>query len=136
MPRILAIDFGEKRIGLATCDATGQVVAARRTLLRKSDAAAVEEIGQFCSNEEVEAVVVGIPRSPEGIESPFAARVRSFAAKLGKRLDVPIDYHEETLTSWEAQHAEPHQTREEIDRSAAALILADYLATSAARGRT
>ncbi len=136
MPRILAIDFGEKRIGLATCDATGQVVAARRTLRRTSDARAVEEIGQFCRDEEVEAIVLGIPRSPEGVESTFARRVRAFAAKLEKRLDLPIDYHEETLTSWEAHHAEPLLSAEEIDRSAAALLLLDYLATSTARGRT
>lgn len=136
MPRLLAIDFGEKRIGLATCDATGQVVAARRTLARKSDADAIREIVRFCRDEEVEAVVLGIPRSPEGIESPFAERVRSFGRKLTAEVHVPIDYHEETLTSWEAQHAEPHLSREEIDRSAAALLLTDYLATFAARDRT
>lgn len=133
VPRILAIDFGEKRIGLATCDATGQVVAARRTLSRKSDAAAVSEIARFCLAEEVEAIVLGIPRSPEGVESPFASRVRSFGDKLSGEIGIPIDYHEETLTSWAAQREAAFQTKEEVDRGAAAILLSDYLAMRAAR---
>lgn len=135
MPRILAIDFGEKRIGLATCDVTGQVVAARRTLSRKSDAAAVQEIARFCREEEIEAVVLGIPRSPEGVESPFAARVRSFGDKLSRAIDAPIDYQEETLTSWAAQREAAFQTKEEVDRGAAAILLSDYLATRSAGSR-
>jgi putative Holliday junction resolvase len=129
VPRILAIDFGEKRIGLATCDATGQVVAARRTLSRKSDAEAVREIARFCREEEVEAVVLGIPRSPEGVESLFAGRVRSFGNKLSRVIDAPIDYHEETLTSWAAQREADFQSKEEVDRGAAAILLSDYLAS-------
>jgi len=131
--RMLAVDFGEKRIGLATCDATGQVVAARRTLTRGSDEKAVREIAQFCREEEVEAVVVGIPRSPEGVESRFAGRIRSFGGKLSRALAVPVEYHEETLTSWEARLEEPFGTKEAIDRGAAAVLLADYLAAHRTR---
>lgn len=127
MPRILAVDFGEKRIGLATCDQTGQVVTARETLTRRSDADAAREIARFCADEEVEAVVLGVPRSPEGVESSFADRVRSFGTRLSRELPVPVRYHEETLTSWEAQHTMPFLTREEIDRQAAAILLTDYL---------
>jgi putative Holliday junction resolvase len=135
MPRILAIDFGERRIGLATCDATGQVVAARRTLFRKSDAKAIREIVRFCREEEVEAVVLGIPRSPEGVESLFAGRVRSFGDKLSREIDAPIDYHEETLTSWAAQREAAFQTKEEVDRGAAAILLSDYLARHSSENR-
>ena len=135
MPRILAIDFGEKRIGLATCDATGQVVAARKPLLRRSDAAAAREIARFCRDEEVEAIVLGVPRSPEGVESPFAERVRSFGDKLSREIDLPVDYHEETLTSWAAQREAPFQAKEEIDRGAGAILLSDYLAALSAEHR-
>ena len=135
MPRVLAIDFGEKRIGLATCDATGQVVAARRTLSRKSDAVAVREIARFCREEEVEAVVIGIPRSPGGVESLFAGRARSFGDKLSREIDTPIDYHEETLTSWAAQREAAFQTKEEVDRGAAAILLSDYLAMLSSENR-
>ena len=128
MARIVAVDFGEKRIGLATCDATGTVVAGRATLLRRSDARVIAEIVQFCKDEEIEAIVIGIPRSPEGVESPLAPRIRTFARKLARETGLQIQEHEETLTSWEAQHEMPFLTKEEVDRSAAAILLSDYLA--------
>jgi len=133
--RILAVDFGERRIGLATCDPTGQVVTARRTIHRKSDALAAREIAQFCAEEEVESIVLGIPRSPEGIESPFAGRVRSFGERLSRATDLPTQYHEETLTSWEAQRRQDRRPRskEDIDREAAAVLLTDYLSDRAGR---
>jgi putative Holliday junction resolvase len=108
-------------------------VAARKTLLRKSDTVAVREIAQFCRDEEVEAIVLGIPRSPEGVESLFADRVRSFGDKLSRVIDLPIDTHEETLTSWAAQREAPFQAKEEVDRGAAAILLSDYLAASWAK---
>jgi RNase H-fold protein (predicted Holliday junction resolvase) len=49
--RILAVDFGEKRIGLATSDASGQIATPRRTLPRRDDATAAEEIARFCREE-------------------------------------------------------------------------------------
>jgi putative Holliday junction resolvase len=135
--RILALDFGERRIGLATCDTTGQVVAARRTILRKSDAAAAREIAAFCGEEEVERIVLGLPRSPEGRESPIAARIRSFGQKLSREAELPVEYHEETLTSWEAERGRGRapRSREEIDREAAAILLNDYLSAQAERRR-
>ena len=127
--RMLAIDFGEKRIGLATSDARGRLATPRETLPRKGDERAIEAILAFCAREEIEAVLVGIPRSPEGVESPFAARIRSFARKLGARTPLPIRFHEETLTSNEAaRRLPPGASRESVDRAAAAVLLEDYLA--------
>jgi putative holliday junction resolvase len=128
MPRLLAIDFGEKRVGLATCDATGQVVAARSTLRRARDTAVIEEIGRFCRNEEVEGVVLGLPRARDGSETALTRRVRSFGDKVARATGLPLVYHDETLTSWQAERDLPAPTREEVDRSAAAVLLADYLA--------
>jgi putative Holliday junction resolvase len=126
--RILAVDFGEKRIGLATSDATGTLPTPRRTLRRRDDARAAQEILRFCREEEIGLVVVGLPRSPGGAESPFASRIRSFAAKLAAATSIPIRFHEETLTSNEAARRLPARaSREEIDRMAAAVLLEDYL---------
>lgn len=131
--RILAIDFGERRIGLATCDASGQIATPRRTLQRRDDASAIEEIGRFCREEEVERVLFGVPRSPEGVESPFAARIRSFAEKFGRSTGLPVLFHEETLTSHEAASRLPlGAAREEVDRTAAAVLLEDFLRHGAA----
>lgn len=128
MARIVAVDFGEKRIGLATSDASGQLATPRATLRRKSDAAAAEELGRFCRDEEADVVVFGIPRSPGGVESPFAARVRSFAARFARQTGLAVRFHEETLTSIEAaRRLPPGARREDIDRTAAAVLLEDYL---------
>lgn len=134
MPRILAVDFGERRIGLATSDASGVLATPRKTIGRADDEAAIAEILAFAAAEEIGMVVLGIPRSPEGAESPFAGRIRSFAAKLGRRTDLPILFHEETLTSDEAARRVPRGAeKEEIDRMAAAVLLEDYLAHSERR---
>jgi putative Holliday junction resolvase len=127
--RILAVDFGEKRIGLATSDASGTLATPRRTLSRREDEAAVDEILAFCREEEIGTILLGIPRSPEGVESPFADRVRSFARKLERRTTLPVRFHEETLTSDEAaRRLPPGSPREAADRTAAAVLLEDYLA--------
>ena len=126
--RILAIDFGEKRIGLATSDATGTLATPRRTLRRSGDLRAVGEILDFCREEEIGLLLVGLPRSPGGVESPFAVRIRSFAAKLASRTTLPVRFHEETLTSDEAaRRLPPGASREELDPMAAAVLLEDYL---------
>jgi len=126
--RILAIDFGEKRIGLATSDATGVLATPRRTIARSDDDAAIREILGFCGEEEIGAILLGIPRSPEGVESDFAGSVRSFARKLSARTELPVRFHEETLTSDEAgRRVPPGSAKEAVDRMAAAVLLEDYL---------
>jgi putative Holliday junction resolvase len=131
MARILAVDFGEKRIGLATSDASGSLATPRVTLRRKSDAAVIEELAGFCQREEIALTVFGIPRSPEGVESPIAARVRSFAAKFGEKTGLPVHFHEETLTSDEAARRLTRRARpEDLDRAAAAVLLEDYLSSA------
>ena len=129
--RILAIDFGEKRIGLATSDATQALATPRKTLRRASDEKAAREILEFCAQEEIGLVLLGLPRSPGGDERaphPFASRIRAFAAKLAARTPIPVRFHEETLTSNEAARRLPRgAAREDLDRMAAAVLLEDYL---------
>jgi len=127
--RILAIDFGEKRIGLATSDASGKLATPRSTLERRGDEAALRDILRFCAEEEIGLILLGIPRSPEGVESPFAARIRSFAGKLEKATALPLRFHEETLTSHEAaRRVSRRAPRGDVDRMAAAVLLEDFLA--------
>jgi putative holliday junction resolvase len=129
--RLLAVDFGEKRIGLATSDASASLATPRITLARKSDEAAIEELARFASQEEITLVVFGIPRSPDGVESPIAARIRSFASKFEQKANLPVRFHEETLTSNEAvRRLSRRASKEDIDRAAAAVLLEDYLSTA------
>jgi putative Holliday junction resolvase len=139
MPRILAVDFGERRIGLATSDASATVATPRRTLLRQNDESLLDALERFGRDEEVELVLFGVPRSPDGAESPFAGRIRSFAAKLAHRTGLPVRFHEETLTSDEAARrgrllSRP-AAREELDALAAAVLLEDYLLSMESRAR-
>lgn len=128
MARILAVDFGEKRIGLATSDASASLATPRLALRRKSDEGLLGELEGFCRLEEIALVVFGIPRSPSGIESAFSARIRSFAAKFAGRTGLPVRFHEETLTSDEAARRLPRSAaKEDLDPMAAAVLLEDYL---------
>lgn len=129
MTRVLAVDFGEKRIGLATGDTAGGLATPRRTITRSSDDAAVDEIVRFCRDEQVEILLVGIPRSPEGEESAIAPRIRSFGEKLARGASLPLEFHEETLTSDEAtRRLRGRRSRPGVDAEAAAVLLEDWLA--------
>jgi putative Holliday junction resolvase len=122
--RYLAVDFGEKRIGLATSDATGALATPRRTVPRNSDRAAIASIVEFARREEVEAVVVGLPHHKDGRENALAPRVRSFARKLGEALALTVEFVDEHLTSHAARGRFPGV---EIDAAAAAVLLEDFL---------
>src|SRR5512141_889452 len=130
MTRVLAVDFGEKRIGLATGDTFAGMATPRRTIPRSSDEAAAREIARFCREEQVETLLVGVPRSPEdGRESGIAPRIRSFARKLALVAALPLEFHEETLTSDEAaRRLRGRRSRAGIDAEAAAVLLEDWLA--------
>lgn len=134
MARILAVDFGERRIGLATSDDSETLATPRMTVRRTSDEAAVDRIARFAREEEIRLLVVGIPRSPEGVPSAISSRIRSFAAKLGAATGLPVRFHEETLTSDEARRRlPPGSEKEALDRTAAAVLLEDFLASAGAR---
>lgn len=123
--KFLAVDFGERRIGLATSDASGSLVTPRQTITRKSDAAAVAEIAEFARREEVEAVVLGLPHHADGTENELAPRVRSFGARLASELALPTTFADEHLTSREAASRFPRSVT--LDAAAAAVLLEAYL---------
>ena len=130
MTRILAVDFGEKRIGLATSTPPAGLATPRRTLRRKSDAGAAGEIARFCREEEIATVLVGSPAPPRAGRARSRPRIRSFAAKLATRdASCRCVFHEETLTSDEAaRRLRGRRSREGVDAEAAAVLLEDWLA--------
>lgn len=130
MTRVLAVDFGERRIGLATGDTAGGIATPRRTIPRSSDEAVAKAIARFCREEQVETLLVGVPRSPEDRrESGIAPRIRSFARKLARTVALPLEFYEETLTSDEAaRRLRGRRSRAGVDAEAAAVLLEDWLA--------
>ena len=136
MTRSLGIDFGEKRIGLALSDPTGTIASPLSTIHRRRGKRvplkAVEEVAR---EHGVQAVVVGLPLDLEGNENAWCAEVRAAGDELARRLDVPVSYVDERMTSVRAQRAVrsiglPRAKRKEkarIDAAAAALVLQSWL---------
>lgn len=136
MTRLLGIDFGEKRIGLALSDPTGTIASPLSTIQRRRGKRmplrAVEEVAR---EHSVEAVVVGLPLDLEGRENQWCSEVRAAGDELARRLDVPVSYVDERMTSRRAERAVrgiglPRTKREEkgrIDAAAAALVLQSWL---------
>lgn len=147
--RILALDLGERRIGVALSDSLG-LLATPLTVLqlasRETGMAAVEELVE---EHHVERVVVGYPRSLDGTIGPQARRVEKYVARLRERLQAPGSPREVGVTLWDERLSTAlaerliHETgrrvqRERIDSAAAAVILQSYLDSqgTAIRGGT
>ena len=133
--RLLAVDFGEKRIGLAVSH--GDLALPRATLRRTADAAAVAAIAAVARAEGVTALVVGEPRRLDGTAGDAAERVRAFARRLAAATGLPCSFVGEALTSREAEGrlreagVDPRRHPERVDQVAAQLLLEEVLAREA-----
>jgi len=134
--RILGIDFGEKRIGLALSDPTGTIASPLQTVQRRAGKRPplklLEEIGR---EHAVERLVVGLPLDLPGNETPWCGEVRAMGDRLAARMGVPVEYVDERLTSVRAERAirslglnkRQREEKGRIDAAAAALILQAWL---------
>jgi putative Holliday junction resolvase len=133
--RYLAIDYGEKRVGLALCDPSETIVSplCQVTMPAAGWQRLAQEIGRHAKEHEVEALVVGLPINMDGSEGEQALRVRRFAAVLQKLLDLPIHLHDERLSSQAADEliAEvamtSRQRKQRRDMLAAYQVLKSFL---------
>jgi putative Holliday junction resolvase len=122
--RYLALDVGDRRIGLAVGDDAFGLTRALPTVRRSRRLAAdIERIAAIARGEEVEAVVVGLPLTLRGEEGPQAARVRRFAAALAP-LALPVELYDERNTTVEAAR----RGAVDPDAGAARVLLEDFLA--------
>lgn len=136
MPRVLGIDYGRKRIGLAVSDPTGTIASPLQTLNRRIGRRPPwAEIARVIREYEVERAVVGLPLDLAGEEGEWAAEVRAFGAELGRKFELPVEWVDERLTSVLAEEAvraiglkkAERERKERVDAAAAALILRSYL---------
>jgi putative Holliday junction resolvase len=100
--RVLGIDFGERRIGIAISDPGGSFALPLTTLPRRDDASAVREIAALAREEGIGRIVVGEPLRADGSAGSAALRARGFAARLARETGLPVDTTDESLTSREA----------------------------------
>jgi putative Holliday junction resolvase len=137
--RVLGIDYGARRIGLALSDATATLASPWRLVQRPPSEAEtlrvmIGEIRTLAADDDgLEAVVVGWPRRLDGSPTDQTAIVQAFASALKTRLDIPVILQDERLSSHEAEtrlatrEADWKKRKAKLDAAAAAVILQDYL---------
>ncbi len=130
--RMLALDIGDRRIGVAISDLTCTIAAGLTTIDRR-DENVVEKLKALCEKHGVSEIIVGIPLRSNGTEGAQAKKVRDCAKKIQKELKLPLMEWDERLTSSQAEKAlifgdvKRAKRRLTIDRVAAVLILQNYL---------
>lgn len=129
---IVALDFGKKRIGLAI-SGPGQASAyPLGTVERRSIALDLADIEHRLADRDVTRIVVGLPLSMDGTEGPIARAARSFGARIGAHLGLPVDFQDERLSSFEAGErmkpsASGKRRKAALDSVAATVILEGWL---------
>ena len=135
----MALDVGDKTIGIAVSDAILLTAQARPTLRRKDTRSDIERIRQIAQENEVQEIVVGNPLHMDGTESQQSHKVARFADQLRSVVSTPLILWDERLTSFAAeQHLEEmglnwRKRRKHVDKIAAMIILQSYLDSRAGR---
>jgi putative pre-16S rRNA nuclease len=129
--RIIGVDHGSRRIGLAIGDLETRLAFSRPALQRTNLASDLETIRRMADDEGANTLVVGLPRNMDGSEGPQAQAARAFAQRLAAA-GLEVVFQDERLTSWQAaEQLGPRRGRErrsgELDSAAARLILQEYL---------
>jgi putative Holliday junction resolvase len=134
--RVLAVDFGERRIGVALSDPSGTIASPLITLPRRTGKRPpIAELIRIMDEREVVHVVVGLPLTLAGDDSEWTTTVRAFAATLGERSGRPVTLVDERFSSVIAERAvrgsglkkSEREDKSRVDAAAAAVILQSFL---------
>lgn len=131
--RVLSIDFGERRVGLAMSDPTGLIAHGLKTIDTKSISETLELITTIVDAEQIFEIVLGLPVNMDGTTGEMAAKVENFASQLRERVSCNIRTWDERLTSIAARRTmneigmEIRGNKGSLDRIAATLLLQNYL---------
>jgi putative holliday junction resolvase len=127
MSRILALDFGEARCGVALSDPTGTLATPLEAVEQPGTRRGLARIADLVEDRDVERVVIGLPLTLAGEEGAQARATREFAMRLAELVDVRIELHDERLTT---RQAERMGGGADADSRAAAHLLVSYLAAT------
>ena len=119
--RVMAIDYGDARTGVAVSDAAGTLTGYTTVIPSRVPERAAEELARIARERQADELVMGFPRNMDGTEGPRAELYRSFAALVEEKAGMPVRLWDERRTTIEA-----HQMN--VDAVAASLILEGYLA--------
>jgi putative Holliday junction resolvase len=131
--RILAIDHGTKRMGVAISDELGMIAQPLEFIPAEPFAEFLARLQEILKEKQVELILVGMPRNMNGSYGPAALKVQEFVAVLKDAVTIPIQTLDERLTSVQANRflteAElgGRRRKEKVDKSAAAVLLQGYL---------
>ena len=130
--RIMGIDYGEVRVGIALSDPL-QIISRPYKVLANSDDSLFVELNEIIKSENVGKIILGLPLNLEGKDSPKTLEVRKFAEELKKKVPVAVEFFDERFTTVEANEVLKNmginirESRKVIDKIAASLILKSYL---------
>ena len=131
--RILGVDYGARRIGLAVSDAEGHIAFPEGTLERRGERRDLESLCALVKEKGVVAIVVGLPLHLDGRRGPEAQAAEAFGRRLSEATGVPVEMLDERWTTQEADRAlresgrKGRKKRQVIDAVAATLLLRTYL---------
>lgn len=131
--RILGIDLGERRMGLAVSDSLGITAQGLKTIQIQKPEDRYTKIMEIIKENKIERLVFGLPKNMNGSLGPQAKKVQEYAQKLGILANLPIDFEDERLSTVRAEQVllEANQSRakrkKSIDRLSAVIILQSYL---------
>lgn len=140
--RALGIDPGSKRIGIAVSDSSGTVASPLSVLQRsRSRAHDLHEIARIAGEEAADVIVIGLPLNMDGSEGTAAKAAIAEARQLATLVDVPVEMHDERLTTVSAERSlmeagiKAPQRRQIVDKVAAAIMLQSWLDSRGNRSR-
>ncbi|MCL5406997.1 MAG: Holliday junction resolvase RuvX [Patescibacteria group bacterium] len=130
MTKLLGLDIGEKRIGVAIAEE--KMVVPFGIINNTNLDEAISEIGKICRNENILKIIIGIPKSEDSVQ---ADKIYKFALTLAQNLNLEVDFVDESLTSKEAERElknsnldpKSHEFKEEVDKLSAKYILEQYI---------
>ena len=133
MKVVLALDVGDRRIGVAACDPTGTLASPVTTIERSDEASDIEAVLGLASERGAAEIVVGMPLSMSGARGRQARKVEAFTRALASAASVPVNVIDERLSSAQAERLmreagrRPSVNRALVDAAAATVILQAYL---------
>jgi len=133
LARVLALDYGSARCGVAVSDPTGTLATPLQPVVRAGTRRGLARLATIARSVEAARIVVGLPLGLSGVDTAQTAEAREFAARLAQAVDVPVELFDERFTTRLAQQAGGTASE---DSRAAAVLLEDWLATAGRSGGT
>jgi putative Holliday junction resolvase len=131
--RILALDHGTRRVGVAVSDELHLIAQPLEYIVPEPFADFLTRLKEILREKEIGLIVIGLPRNMDGSYGPAALKVQEFAAALKDAVTVPLQLWDERLTTTQAQKyliqggVRRDQRKEKVDKTAAAILLQSYL---------